>query len=132
MPEFRASFRVMRTDLESAEVSNLLNLTPHHCHQRGDPRISRSGKRFSDFTEGLWELRAALDLSESLTTHLTVLANTLHERKAALVRLRELGYEMDIFVGVFDEGGNTTFTLESEVMRTLSRLGLEIVFDVYP
>jgi hypothetical protein len=132
MPEFRASFRVMKKDLDPSEVSRVLGLTPDYCHTQGDPRIGKSGRRYSDFSEGFWELKSNLDMSEPLTAHLAKLVGILRNHDAALIQLRELNHEMDIFVGVFDEGGNAMFTLDNDVIQTLSSLRLDVTFDVYP
>jgi Domain of unknown function (DUF4279) len=122
----------MRESLEPSEISSLMGLKPSHSHRKGDPHIGRSGRRFSDFSQGLWELRSALPSEAPLTTHLKDLAGLLEERVGILDQLRSSDHAMDIFIGVFDEGGNTMFVLEDEAVQMFARLHLDIVFDVYP
>ena len=131
MADITASFRVMSEDLDSDEVSRVLGLSPHHTHLRGSPRIGHSGHRYSDFSEGLWELRSVLGVSEPLDAHLRGLATILEVRKEALSRLRDLGHELDIFVGIFDEGGNTMIKLKAETLARISNIDVPLIFDVY-
>lgn len=77
MADFRATFRIMAEDLNPTEISDLLGLTPDHAHSQGSPRIGKSGRQYSNFKEGLWELRSRLPLSNSLADHLTALIDVL-------------------------------------------------------
>lgn len=121
----------MKGDLKPLEISTFLGLTPSHVHERGDPRVGDSGRRYSDYSEGLWELRSTLNESAPLDEHLRALLLILRDRGSLLQDLRASGHVLDIFAGVFAEGGNATVTLDAGLLRELGELGLSVVFDVY-
>lgn len=127
----KAVFRAMGPDLDPAAVSRLLGLEPTEAHRRGDQRLGKSGRRYSDFTEGLWGWRPDLADTEPFAEHLRALLDVLEPKTAALQRLKEMGLRLDLFVGVFGSVGNFALILEEELLSRLGRLGIDLVLDVY-
>lgn len=127
----KAAFRVMGPDLDPAVVSQLLELEPTEAHRRGDPRVGKSGRRYSDFAEGLWGWRTDLAKSEPLAEHLRALLDVLEPKAMAFQQLQEMGLRLDLFVGVFGSEGNFALILEQELLSRLARLGVDLVLDVY-
>jgi hypothetical protein len=127
----KAAFRVMGPDLDPAAVSQLLDLEPTEAHRRGDPRVGKSGRRYSDFSEGLWGWRPDLAESEPLAEHLRALLDVLEPKAMGLQQLKEIGLRLDLFVGVFGSEGNFALILEQELLSRLGRLGVDLVLDVY-
>jgi hypothetical protein len=132
MNNVSAALRVMKSDLDPDEVSKYLDLSPDHAHQRGDPHLGREGRRYADFTEGLWELRSAGGES-SLLSEVRSLLDRLKGREAALRQLLELGYRLDIFVGIFgSEEAPLGFSIPADLSAALGDLGLDLELDIYP
>lgn len=131
MPTFSVSFRVMGADLVPGEVSDLLGLKPDEAHRKGDPNIGRSGRRYSDFSEGLWALRSSADEGDPPDRHLSELLARLNGCAALLGELRRQGYRMDVFIGVFGIEGNSGFSIDPEISRKLGELGTKLEFDLY-
>lgn len=127
----KAAFRVMGPDLEPEVVSQLLGLEPTEAHRRGDPRVGKSGRRYSDFAEGLWGWRPDLAESEPLAEHLRALLDVMEPKAVRLQRLKEMGLRLDLFVGVFGSAGNFALILEQELLSRLGRLGADLVLDMY-
>jgi hypothetical protein len=131
MVEVSASFRIMGKNLRPSVVTEMLGLDPDHSHELGSPRVGNSGRRYSDFSEGLWELRSKLTASASPADHLRAFVAILIEQQSALRSLRDLGYTMNIFVGIFDDSGNVMFKVESQLMKAVASLEIDVVLDVY-
>ncbi len=129
--EVKISFRVMGTDLEPAEVSRLLEMEPTKAHARGGANLGQSGRRYSDFSEGLWAWSPDLSLSAPLAAHLRVLIEVLEPKAAAVRRLKKMGLRLDLFVGIFGAEGNFALLLEHDLLMRLGGLGVDLVFDVY-
>lgn len=127
----KAGFRVMGPALDPAAVSQLLELEPTQAHRRGDPRVGKSGRRYSNFAEGLWGWRPDLAESEPLAEHLRALLDVLEPKAMVIQGLKELGLRLDLFVGVFGPEGNFALILEEELLSRLGRLGVDLVLDVY-
>ena len=127
----KAAFRVMGPDLDPAAISQLLELEPTEAHRRGDPRLGKSGRRYADFSEGLWGWRPDLTESEPLAEHLRALLDVLEPKAMALQQLQEMGLRLDLFVGVFGAEGNFSLSLEQELLSRLGRLSVDLVLDVY-
>ncbi|HEX6903867.1 MAG TPA: DUF4279 domain-containing protein [Thermoanaerobaculia bacterium] len=132
MTTFSLSFRVMGTDLDPDLVSQILGMEPSQSHKKGDPNIGKSGRRYSDFSEGLWALSLQSKEANNLEERLSTIVELLRDREKELKSLRELGYRMDIFVGVFGEStGNLGFSIDSNLLSALGKLGLTLDFDIY-
>lgn len=129
--EVRVGFRVMGSDLEPSEVSRLLGLQATESHKRGDARIGQSGRRYSDYSEGLWAWQPPVSETAPLAEHLNALVDVLGPKAALLQRLREWGLRMDIFVGLFGPDSRFGFVLSPELLHRLGDLGIAVDFDVY-
>ena len=129
---FSASFRIMGGDLEPSEVSRCLALEPDEAHRAGDPRPSSSGRTYSAYSEGLWSLDSGIDPRMPPGDHAAGLLARLEGRGQALRQIKESGYEIDLFVGVFGNGtGNLGFSVDSKTMMALAELGIALEVDVY-
>jgi Domain of unknown function (DUF4279) len=132
MVTFKVTFRVMSTELDPDAVSTALQLTPSYFHKRGDQRIGKSGRRYSDYSAGLWALQSSGPETATLDDHLSDLLNMLRDRARSIHSLSTSGYRIDIFVGVFGEDlGNLGFSISAEIIREISVLGLRLEFDIY-
>jgi Domain of unknown function (DUF4279) len=78
-----ADFRVMGEKLIPQVVSAALRLDPDESHSRGDPRIDR-GRRYADYSEGLWLIHSDALEEASVETHLENLLGKLSGRGAAI------------------------------------------------
>lgn len=126
-----ASVRIGGLDLDPDEISALLGLAADKAHRRGDPRISSTGRRCSDFSAGLWRITAAAHSSAPLASHLEDLLRRLKGRAEAIQELKSRGFELDIFVGITGPSGKFGIELDHSTMRSIGNLGLDLIFDVY-
>lgn len=129
--ETEVCLRIMGHDLDPLEISRLLELEPTAFHARGDQRTGASGKRYSQYTEGLWAWAPGVDESEPVAEHLRMLVDVLERKATLLQRLRKLGLRMDIFIGLFGPDSNFGVSLSADLLERLGRLGVDLDFDIY-
>ena len=132
MVSAKASFRIMGKDLDPSELTNLLHMHPDQSHRCGDPNISKSGRRYANYTEGLWALHASVDETSAIDVHLEALATKLWQHRDLLQGFRKRGYKIDICVGIFGIDDNMGFVLKSTLLRRVMQLGVDLDFDLYP
>ena len=129
---YSASLRIFDKSLDPDTVSKRLGLTPDESHRAGDPHLGQSGRRYADFSVGMWSIRSLLHRSAAPDDHITGLLARLQNRGEALRELSAQGYKMDLFLGVFGiEDGNHGFSIASETMKALGDLGIKLEIDAY-
>lgn len=126
--EYTATLRVFSTTLSCDELIRQLG-EPTKSYEVGDPVSSRTPagpKR----EQNMWALDSPND-RDSMEMHLTALVDYVERNQKAFDSVRQ-DCEMDIFCGMFSgteaQGG---FTLDTEQIRRLADLQLEVTFDLY-
>jgi hypothetical protein len=132
MVSIKASFRIMGKDLDPSEITHLLHMHPDQSHRCGDPNMSKSGRRYADYTEGLWALDASVDETHAIDAHLEALVTKLWKHRDLLQELRNRGYRMDICVGIFGVDDNIGLVLKHTLLRRVIQLGVDLDLDLYP
>jgi len=132
MVSTKASFRIMGKALDPSEITNLLHMHPDQAHRCGDPNIGKSGRRYADYTEGLWALHSSVDETHTIDAHLDALVTKLWQHRDLLQEFRKRGYKMDIYVGIFGIDDNVGFVLKNPLLRRVMQLGIDLDLDLYP
>ena len=132
MVSTKASFRIMGKDLDPSEITNLLHMHPDQSHRCGDPNISKSGRRYADYTEGLWALHSSVDETYAIDEHLEALVTKLWQHRDLLQEFSKRSYKIDICVGIFGIDDNTGFVLKNALLRRVMQLGVDLDLDIYP
>jgi Domain of unknown function (DUF4279) len=112
-------------ELEPSLVGEMLQLTATESHRAGDPRLDLKGNRHPPHEEGLWS-RKERGADPSPDEVLQRLLKDLHGRGAALARLRELGFQVDLFVSLFGRSQNIDFVLDPSSLGGLTELSLSM------
>lgn len=131
--EYTASLRIMGSDLDFAFLESSLGIAPDESHRRGDypTRSSRAGSRIAPFREDRWALRSQAREEEPLDAHIESLIARLDLTLDIVKQIESRGWRIDIFAGVFGEGGNTGFDLSSATLECLGERGIRLRVDVY-
>ena len=132
MVSTKASFRIIGKDLDPSEITNLLHMHPDQSHRCGDPNISQSGRRYADYTEGLWAIDSSVDETHAIDAHLEALVTKLWKHRNLLQEFRNRGYRLDIFVGIFGIDDNMGFALKNTLLRRVIQLEVDLDLDLYP
>jgi hypothetical protein len=132
MVSTKASFRVMGKDLDPSEITTLLNMHPDTFHCCGDSSVGKSGRRYADYTEGLWAFDSSVDETCSINEHLESIVTKLWKHRDLLQEFRNRGYKIDIFVGIFGIDDNLGFVLQNTLLRRVMQLGVDLDLDLYP
>ena len=122
----------MGKDLDPSEITKLLHMYPDQSHRCGDPNISKSGRRYADYTEGLWALHSSVDETYAIDEHLEALVIKLWQHRVLLQEFSKRGYKIDICVGIFGIDDNTGFVLKNTLLRRVMQLGVDLDLDLYP
>lgn len=129
---YSVSFRIVGRDLDPSEVSRLLGLERDEAHRAGDPRPSGLGRTYSAYSAGIWSLVSQVDQRMPPGDHAAGLLARLEGRGQVLRHIKELGYELDLLLGVFGDGtGNLGFSVDSRTMMALAEFGISLEVDVY-
>lgn len=126
---YSASLRISSKTLNVADITTILGMEPTRTHEKGEPFSSRNS-RSRLRQESLWLLESGLDSSAPLDAHIEKLAASIEEKAVLLKNLIPICY-MDIFCGVFSESGQGGFVFNSVILKKLTAIPIEIVFDLY-
>ena len=132
MVSTKASFRIIGKDLDPSEITNLLHMHPDQSHRCGDPNMSKSGRRYADYTEGLWAIDSSVDETHAIDAHLEALVAKLWKHRDLLQEFRNRGYKIDIFVGIFGIDDNLGLVLKNALLSRVMQLGVDLDLDLYP
>jgi len=122
----------MGQDLDPSEITNLLHMHPDQSHRCGDPNISKAGRRYANYTEGLWALHSSVDETYAIDEHLEALVTKLWKHRDLLQEFSKRGYKIDICVGIFGIDDNGGFALKNTLLRRVIQLGVDLDLDLYP
>lgn len=125
---YSASLRISSKTLNVADITTILGIEPTRTHEKGKPFSSRNPSRLRQ--ESLWLLESGLNSSEPLDAHMEKLADFIQDKAVLLKYLIPICY-MDIFCGVFSESGQGGFVFNPVILKKLTAIPIEIVFDLY-
>ena len=125
------SFRIMGTDLDPSEVTEMLGVAPDKSHRAGDPIGTVFSRSAADFSEGLWALESSVGEAESLERHIASIISRLEGASDKLSKLKWRGYRVDVFVGIFEIDNNVGLELSSDTLRAIAGLSASLNLDLY-
>ena len=131
MAECSVSLRAMGDNLEPDRVTELLQTSPTYCHRKGDPNITSSGRRLSDYPEGIWIVESACDSAQCIDDHLQSLIQKMDGKQSSLARVKKEGLQLDVLIGVFGVEDSLGFSITEKTLVALGALGLKMDFDIY-
>jgi hypothetical protein len=124
-----ASLRIFSTVLSSKEITEILSCPPTKEAEKGElmsPRNPKSQIR----EDSIWILDSGLADTESLENHINKLAVFIREKKNELILLKTK-CSLDIFCGLSIIGTQGSFSLSSNIIKSLSDFPIDVVFDLY-
>ena len=132
MVSTKASFRIIGRISIHQRLPICLHMHPDQSHRCGDPNMSKSGRRYADYTEGLWAIDSAVDETYAIDAHLEALVTKLWKHRDLLQEFRNRGYKIDIFVGIFGIDDNMGLVLKNALLSRVMQLGVDLDLDIYP
>ncbi|MFS8105222.1 DUF4279 domain-containing protein [Lentzea alba] len=127
--EYKASLRVYSEALTLADLVAALGESTDG-HDIGDP-VSRRRPDGALRAGAQWALTSSAQRTSPLDEHVAELVAFIEARSREIDALGDK-VQIDVFCGVFTgddaQGG---FTLEADLMRRLSALNVDVVFDLY-
>jgi Domain of unknown function (DUF4279) len=125
-----ATLRIQGDDLIPAEVSELLRCAPTTSHKKGDLIIGKRTGTERVARTGMWSLHSVDREPENLDGQIEeILAKLSGDIDAWRVLARR--YRLDLFCGLFMEGGNEGLTISPASLIALGQRGIKLALDVY-
>ncbi|MBL8269411.1 MAG: DUF4279 domain-containing protein [Steroidobacter sp.] len=125
-----ATLRISGEDLDPEEVSTLLGHPAERSQKKGEEIIGRSTGEVRIARFGIWVLKAPEaqpgDIDGQLNSILEKLTDDLSVWKQLSAR-----FEMDLFCGLFMEGGMEGLCISPESLLRLGERGIELGLDIY-
>lgn len=124
-----ASLRISSNILSAVEITNIIGLSPTSFRVKGE-LMSKRNPKSQKHGLNLWILDSGLPDCNDIEEHLKKLGSLIESKIFELQSLEDK-CEMDIFCGITLKGGQNTLLLTSEIIKKISLIPLDLVFDIY-
>lgn len=129
---FRVSVRLRHPSENLTALSEQLGLEPSRSWFAGERRTTPRGEPL----DGLWDhsystMPVDVENDDGLEAALERMASFLSGNAQALEQHVSSGGSIELFIGYFQEGFNSGFSLSAELMSKYAALGVNLDFDVY-
>jgi len=129
---FKVSLGIRHPDIDPAEISKAIHLTPKRATRAGAPRITPKGAPLTGTYEfSYWTHEFDVDEATELGVVLQGLVERLQVHRSFFHRVVQDGGSVELFCGVF-AGGNWDEVLSHSLMSELAALQVDLRLDVYP
>jgi hypothetical protein len=125
-----ATLRIQGDDLNPAEVSELLGCAPTTSQKKGDVIIGKRTGTERIARTGMWSLHSVDQEPENLERQIEEILAKLSRDIDTWCALGRR-YRIDLFCGLFMEGGNEGLTVSPDSLIALGQRGIELALDVY-
>ena len=124
--ETYAYFYVEGFEGPSAEISELLQLTPTRTREKGDPRLP--GRLWET---GSWQLHSPLPRTEpAQDSHILALLEILESRRDQVLQATA-AHQCGLQCVGYYTNENCPFFMEAELISRIAAFGLSVGFDLY-
>jgi hypothetical protein len=133
---WRAGFSIFSVILSPKQISDRLGLEPSRIHEKGQPRGARRKDRSISpsvvWKDYAWHLNCPLKRDHDLREHIIWLLDVLEPRAEILRSLVPDCTLIRFFCGFSSTNGQGGFGLDPVTLGRISRLGFNLIFDLYP
>ncbi len=128
---YAVSLRFFSKTVDLGDVCLQLNLNPKWLYKMGEPRVSPKGTLLGGVYDCSY-CSVSLEPHESEELHETLerVAVGLMQYKNVFQAIRRDGGRAEFFIGWYSTG-NTGDTFDSELLKNLGELEIDLAFDVY-
>ena len=121
----KVSLRIFGDELNPEEITELLKCKPSVSWKKGDTIRGANKTR-----TGRWSLESNLSDETDLEDKVWDILNRISADVEVWNSIKRMN-SVDLFCGIFLETGNRGFGISVNLMKELSRLGIDIGFDIY-
>jgi len=125
-----AGLRIFGEDLDPEEITRLLGKAPTRSRRRGRPWFAPNGQPLGISPIGAWHVSAPRVEPGDLDAQIAAILDGLPE-DPALWRDLCARYKIDLFCGLFMDGGNEGLRLSPQTLAGLSSRGIPLELDIY-
>lgn len=127
--ETAATLRLIGDELDPIEITRQLGRPPSFGHRRGDAVATPNGGTRTP-TFGMWSLATDRAKPGNLNTQVTTLLEGLTADPTVWAGLATR-YKVELFCGLFIEGGNQGLALSATTLRALAERSIALDLDIY-
>jgi len=129
---FKVSFSIRHPDIDPAEISQVIHLTPRRATRIGEPRTTPRGEPLVGTYEcSYWNHEFDVVGASELGVVLQDLVDRLQSHEKFFRRVVQDGGCVEMFCAVF-AAGNWDEILSHSLMGHLAALQIDLRLDVYP
>ena len=136
---YSVSLRIFHPSMDPGALTESLRLKPSNAWKAGELRRTPTGERLKGINRGsfwtarLVQKRYATTPRRSLEAALASEVKRLQKHRNLLRRIQKTGGRTELFVGIFGQNGfNFGGELNTDLMGSLTKLGLSLGLDIYP
>ena len=126
----QATLAIHSERVTDEEIAATLGLRATRTHSKGQPRGKAGGRTFV-FKDWAWLLSSPMGGDPDLVRHLKWLLDTIEPKLEALGMLRA-NCRVVLSCGFSSGNGQGGFTLDTDTLGRIARLGIPLVLDLYP
>ena len=130
MDHTAASLRIMGDDLDPLEITLLLGHEPSSAERKGQEIVGKSTGRVREARTGSWRLEARARAPGDLDAQIGEILSKLSSDLGTWQKLAER-FRMDLFCGLFLNGGTGGEVVSAKSMAALGSRGIELGLDIY-
>jgi hypothetical protein len=125
-----ATFSVFSDTLTHEEIGEKLGIQATRTHAKGEPRSAR--KQSGVWPHSAWHLGSPLGYSANLADHIKSLLDSIEPKLAVLKAISAQCHPILLQCGFSSAHGQGGFTLDSDTLARISKLGVSLSVNLYP
>lgn len=130
--EFKVSLRLRHPKMNPDVISSELSLSSQFMYMARQRRKTPKGNLLSGFNkDSYWTCEMEYARGEGLADGLRASLSKLEKKSSFLKKFRATGGHAEFFIGWF-VNSNCGEVLDSDLLRRLADLKIDLSFDVYP
>ena len=125
-----ASLRIFGDDLVPKEITLVLGHEPSDAEIKGQAIVGKSTGKIRVANTGSWRLSATKQSPGNLDAQIEEILSKLSSDLSVWKNLSER-YQVDLFCGLFLNGGNEGLAISPKSLAALGLRGIELGLDIY-
>jgi hypothetical protein len=129
---YSISLRLRHPSMDPEAISTALGETPRFSWKAGDRRRTPAGQVLEGLNDTTYWCSESID-GDGFELVYTIGSNleSLESHRSFLTDFCSTGGELEYFIGWYTDGRNTGETFDSDLLRRLADLQIDLAFDVY-
>lgn len=129
---YSISLRLRHPSMDPEKISTALGETPRFSWKAGERRRTPTGQSLEGLNDTTYWCSQSIDgKGFDLASTIGLNLESLESHRSFLTGFCSTGGEVEYFIGWYTDGRNTGETFNSDLLKRLADLGIDLAFDVY-